>query len=133
MAFFDCPNVKLLGMWNWHVKAPQIAVSGISNFTFLRAQGDSGQSRTVGSLLHSVHDWRCTFAYQKALHRMPVIRNCLWRIVISPIILRNGQSLGEEQTSSLSVIARLNQIQYEILRHIMWEGLRQYGSSRRTW
>ena len=35
MAFFDCPNVKLLGMWSWHAKAPQIAVSGISNFTFL--------------------------------------------------------------------------------------------------
>jgi hypothetical protein len=26
-------------MWSWHAKAPQIAVSGISNFTFLRSIG----------------------------------------------------------------------------------------------
>jgi hypothetical protein len=32
-------NVKLLGMWSWHAKAPQIAVSGISIFTFLRSIG----------------------------------------------------------------------------------------------
>ena len=37
MAFFGCPNVKLLGMWSWHAKAPQIVVFGISNFTFLRS------------------------------------------------------------------------------------------------
>jgi hypothetical protein len=33
----SCPNVKLLGMWSWHAKAWQIAVSDISNSTFLRA------------------------------------------------------------------------------------------------
>jgi hypothetical protein len=47
---------------------------------------------------------------------------CLWRIVISPMILRDGQRLGEEHTSSLSVTVRVNKIQYEIVLHIMWEG-----------
>jgi len=36
IVFSGYPNVKLLGMWNWNGKASQIAVSGISNFTFLR-------------------------------------------------------------------------------------------------
>jgi hypothetical protein len=38
-AFFGYPDVKLLGMWSWHAKAPQIVVCGISNFTFLRSIG----------------------------------------------------------------------------------------------
>jgi hypothetical protein len=37
MAMSGYPRVELLGMWSWHAKAPQIAVSGISNSTFLRA------------------------------------------------------------------------------------------------
>ena len=78
-AQHSCANVKLLGMWSWRAKAPQIAVCGISNSTFLMpketpaSQGPWGLCSTVCATDGEValrFISRSNFAYRFVMFRL---------------------------------------------------------------